>query len=89
MHTQQLYLTFLFAGIASLLGGLLVTRTSWRPELIPFGRHSRILDILLHPGRYAQSKSLPLIRMLNWIGMVLVAIAVGFVVYDIIRLQSK
>jgi len=63
-----LYLSLLFGGIAFLLGGLFVTRLTWRSDVEPFGRRSRLFQIALHPENFAKADRLHQIRVLNLVG---------------------
>jgi len=83
-----LYLLFLGLGIACLVGALFITRQTWRTDIEPFGRRSRLFQIALHPQRFATPDRLTAIRLLNLIGtgFVLLAVAVvGFDVYTSLR----
>jgi hypothetical protein len=77
------FLIFLGLGIACLVGGLFVTRQTWRPDIEPFNRRSRLFQIALRPERFATPDRLPLIRVLNLIGAALIACAIGVVAYDV------
>lgn len=79
-----LYLVLLVAGILCLVGGLSVTRMTWRADVEPFGRHSRFFQIALHPENYARADRLREIRVLNLVGGLLLLGALGVVGYDII-----
>jgi len=80
-----LYLLFLVLGIACLVGGLFITRQTWRPDIEPFGRRSRMFQIALHPERYAKPDRLTAIRLLNLIGASFVLLAVAVIGFDIYR----
>jgi len=45
-----LFMTLLLAGILCLVAGMFVTRQTWRPDIAPFGRGSRMFHIALHPS---------------------------------------
>jgi hypothetical protein len=81
---QGLFLFFLVLGIACLVGALFVTRLTWRPDIEPFGRQSRLFQIALHPERFATSDRLIAIRALNLVGAVFVLLAVGVVAFDVV-----
>lgn len=79
-----LYLVFLSLGIACLIGGLFITRQTWRPEIEPFGRRSRMFQIAIHPERFATPERLGSIRALNFAGAIFIVCAVVVVTLDII-----
>ena len=79
-----LYLLLLIAGILFLVGGLFLTRLTWRDDIEPFGRRSRIFQIALHPGDFAKADRLREIRLLNVIGGLCLLGAVLVVGYDIV-----
>jgi hypothetical protein len=78
-----LFLVFLTAGILCLVGGLFITRLTWRSDIEPFNRRSRLFQIALHPERYASPSRLSVIRWLNLAGAALILCAVALVVCDI------
>jgi hypothetical protein len=78
-----LFLVFLAAGILCLVGGLLITRLTWRSDIEPFSRRSRFFQIALHPERYASPSRLSVIRWLNLAGTALILCAVIVVVFDV------
>jgi hypothetical protein len=78
-----LFLIFLGLGIVCLVGGLFLTRQTWRPDIEPFSRRSRPFQIAIRPERYATPDRLPVIRLLNLIGAALIVCAVSVVAYDI------
>ena len=78
-----LYLLFLGLGIACLVGGLFVTRQTWRTDIEPYGRRSRLFQIALHPERFASPERLGAIRLLNLIGAAFVLLAVAVVGFDV------
>lgn len=79
-----LYLLLLLAGILCLVGGLFVTRRNWRADAEPFGRHSPFFRIALHPGRFARTEYLGVIRALNLAGALLILGALLVAGYDIL-----
>jgi hypothetical protein len=79
-----LYLLLLFAGILFLVGGLFVTRLTWRDDIEPFGRRSRMFQIALHPENFAKADRLREIRLLNVIGGLCLLGALLVVGYDIV-----
>ena len=78
-----LYLAFLSLGILCLVGGLFLTRQTWRPDIEPFGRRSRLWQIALHPERFATPARLRTIRFLNLAGAAFILIALGIVGQDV------
>ena len=62
-------------GAVALIGGILWARVNWRPDVAPYGRQTRALDVTLHPERYARTDALRVIRTLNFAGVLLVASA--------------
>jgi hypothetical protein len=78
-----LFLAFLFSGIICLVSALFVTRQTWRADIEPFNRRSRLFEIALHPERFATPDRLHAIRWLNFAGFVLILCAVAVVTYDI------
>ena len=79
-----LFLVFLSLGIVCLVGGLFITRQTWRPEIAPFGRRSRMFQIALHPERFATPERLRRIRSLNLAGAVFILGALVVVGLDVI-----
>ena len=79
-----LYFAFLTLGILCLVGGLFLTRQTWRPDIEPFGRRSRLFQIALHPERFATPTRLRAIRILNLAGAALILCAVGVVGLDVV-----
>jgi len=78
-----LFILLLLGGILFLVSGLFVTRMTWRPDVEPFGRRSRLFQIALHPEDFAKANRLRQIRLLNLVGGVLLCGAVVVVGYDI------
>ena len=77
------FLALLLAGILCLVGGLFVTRLTWRSDIQPFGRGSRMFQIALHPDRYATPERLSTIRLLNVVGFLFITGALVTVALDI------
>lgn len=77
------YIALLLGGVLSRVGGLFLTRLTWRPDVERFGRRSPMLQIALHPERYATPKRLGAIRFLNLVGASLVAGAAALMSYAI------
>jgi hypothetical protein len=75
--TEESFLIVWLGGILALLGGLVVTRLTWREDVRPFGRGSPVLDIVRHPEKYARPSSLRVIRVLNALGLVCLSIGVA------------
>ena len=78
-----LWLALLIAGNLLLVAGLFLTRLSWRFDVEPFRRGSPILQIMLHPERFATPDRLREIRLLNLLGCILLGASVAILVYDI------
>jgi hypothetical protein len=85
VRTEALFLSLLFSGIAALIGGLLVTRVHWRPDIPPYGRRTRSLQVIVHPERYVRDAPLTAIRILNAAGFLLLTGAAAVVGYDLVR----
>lgn len=81
--TMGLWLAMLLGGNLLLVAGLFLTRLNWRPDVEPFGRGSPILQILIHPERFATPSRLRMIRMLNLLGSVLLFGAVAVLAYEL------
>jgi hypothetical protein len=79
-----LWLALLLAGNLLLVAGLFLTRLTWRPDVEPFRRGSPILQIMIHPERFATQQRLREIRLLNLTGVLLLAAAVGVLAYDVV-----
>jgi hypothetical protein len=78
-----LFMVLLLGGILFLVSGLFLTRLTWRTDVAPFGRRSRAFQIALHPENFAKPDRLREIRLLNFLGAVLLLGAVVVVGYDI------
>jgi hypothetical protein len=78
-----LFVLLLLGGILFLVGGLFVTRLTWRADVEPFGRRSRMLQIALHPENYANPDRLRAIRLLNLVGGLLLCGALVIIGYDL------
>jgi hypothetical protein len=81
---QILFLLLLLGGILFLVRGLFVTRATWRADVEPFGRRSRLFQIALHPENFARAERLREIRVLNLIGGLLLVSALVVVGHDVI-----
>jgi hypothetical protein len=85
---EVLFLLLLFGGILFLVGGLFVTRLTWRADVEPFGRRSRLFQIALHPENFARAERLREIRILNLVGGLLLLGALVVVGHDVISTMS-
>jgi hypothetical protein len=83
--TEHIFFILLFPGILALLAGVGLTRFYWRPDIPPYGRHTRFLDMTLHPEKYAKDAPLIVIRTMNFAGVILLAGAVCISAYEILR----
>jgi hypothetical protein len=83
--TQGAFLGLLASGLLALLTGLLLTRLRWRTDIPPYGAHTRLLDVALHPERCVSAAPVRAIRCLNVTGALLLAGAVAVVGYEILR----
>ncbi len=79
-----LFLLLLSGGIVSLVGGLVVTRRTWRADVEPYGRRSRPFQIALHPEHFARADRLREIRFLNLVGGLLLLGALVVVGLDVL-----
>ena len=84
-----LYLSLLTAGILFLVAGLYVTRMTWRADIEPFGRRSRMFLIAMHPEQFAKPDRLSQIRILNMVGGFLILGALIVVGYDISAVMAR
>ena len=78
-----LYFLLLLSGNLCLVGGLFLTRLTWRSDVAPYGLRSRAFHIVLRPELYAKPDRLLQIRVLNGIGALLILGALAVVGYDI------
>ena len=83
--TEAVFLTLIFTGVLALLGGMILTRVHWRPDIPPYGRRTRFLDVTLHPERYAKDAPFGVIRSLSAVGAVLLACAAAAVAWELLR----
>jgi hypothetical protein len=79
---QSVYLALLFGGVLSLVSGVFLTRMTWRPDVEPFGRSTPMLQVMLHPERFALPRRLHAIRALNLVGGALLLGAVLVVAHE-------
>ena len=80
---MALWFVLLLGGNLLLVAGLFVTRLTWRSDVVPFHRGSPILQIMIHPERFATGDRLSQIRLFNVLGCALIAAAVGVLLYDL------
>ena len=85
--TEGAFLVLLFAGVAALIAGLLWTRLNWRPDVPPYSRSTRTLDVQLHPERYATHDALRTIRLANIVGALCTSGAVLVLAYELLRIM--
>jgi hypothetical protein len=78
-----LWLALLLAGNLLLVASLFLTRLTWRLDVEPFRRGSPVLQIMIHPERFATPHRLREIRLLNLLGGLLLVAAVCILAYDI------
>jgi hypothetical protein len=62
------FIGLLILGVLALLAGLTLTRLHWRPDIPPYGRRTRFLDVTPHPEAYVKDAQLRVIRTLNRMG---------------------
>lgn len=79
-----LYFLLLIGGILFLMRGLFVARLTWRSDIEPFGRRSRLFQVALHPENFARADRLREIRLLNVVGGLLLLGALVVVGHDVI-----
>ena len=84
--TEGAFLVLLFAGVCAFILGMLWTRLNWRPDIPPYGRRTRALDVTLHPERYATKDALRRIRTFTVVGALSVAGAVLVLAYELLRI---
>jgi hypothetical protein len=82
--TEAAFLALVFSGVIALLASMLVTRLHWRPDIPPYSRQTRSLDVTLHPERYVKNAPLLAIRALTVIGALLVVGAAIIATYEIL-----
>jgi Na+/H+ antiporter NhaC len=81
---QVAFLVLLILGVLTLVGATFLARRNWRPDIAPYGRRTRPLDLMLHPERYAKAESIRTIRVISLVGMVCLLGALVVVGYDIL-----
>ena len=89
MRAESAFLGLLFSGITALVAGVVLTRFHWRPDIPPYGRRTRSLQVMLHPGRYVKDAPLRAIRTLNVAGSLLLAGAASLVAYHLLRAMLR
>jgi hypothetical protein len=89
MGTEPAFLILLFLGVFALLSGRVWTRLCWRSDVSPYGRHTRNLDVMLHPECYATPESVRMIRTMNVAGAVCVAGAVAVLAYELLQITWR
>jgi hypothetical protein len=82
---EAAFLGFLVSGILVLVLSLMLMRTHWRPDIPPYGKATRLLDITLHPEDYTEDAPLRAIRVLSFVGALLLASAVALLVRELVR----
>jgi hypothetical protein len=83
--TQAVFFVCLISGIVLLLASLMLTRMHWRTDIAPYGRYSRLVHVTLHPEQYTMNAPLRAIRVLSFIGVVLLATAAAVLTYELVR----
>ena len=76
------FLVQLFLAIFLLVGAMFWTRLNRRPDVPPYNRRTRSLDVTLHPERYAQAEALRAIRALRLLGTLFLGGAVAVLVVE-------
>ena len=69
------------------LAGFGLTRSNWRPDLRPYGRQTRFLDVTLPPEKYVRVALLRVIRSLNAVGGLLLFGAAAVAAREILRVM--
>src|SRR4029453_7260940 len=87
--TQPVFFGLLFSGILLLLASLMLTRTHWRRDIAPYGRHTRLLHVTMHPEEYTMDAPLRAIRVLSVAGALLLASAAGVLAYELVRASVR
>ena len=79
-----LFLVLLLGGNLLLVAGLFLTRWTWRPDVERFSRESPLLQIIIHPERFARPDRLRPIRLFNLLGALLLGGSIGVLVSELI-----
>ena len=87
--TESSFLGLLLSGTLALIAGMFLTRLHWRPDIPPYGRQTRFLDVTLHPDGYVKDAPLRAIRGLTVVGALLLACAAGLVAYEVVRVTRS
>jgi len=87
--TQAAFLSLLSLGVAALLTGVMLTRFHWRSDIPPYGRRTRLLNVMLHPEAYATNAPLGAIRGLNIAGALLLGGAAVVVAYELLQTMLR
>lgn len=88
-YSMAAFLALWTAGIFSLTGGRLLTRLRWRDDIPPFRRQTGLIELAVHPERYAIAEALPLIRFLTGAGIVLMTAGLTVLVNSLIYYWSR
>jgi len=83
------FLALWTAGIFLLTGGRLLTRLRWRNDIPPFRRELGVIELAIHPERYAVTETLPLIRFLTGAGIVLLGAGLTVLINSLIFYWSR
>ena len=86
---EAAFLVLLFAGIAAMVTGIILTRVYWRPDIAPYGRGTRVMDVTRHPERYVKNAPIALIRGLNAAGALLLAAAMLTAAFEIVQTMLR
>ena len=78
-----LFLVFFGIGLACLLGGLFLTRLTWRADVEPYGRRTRFLEVVVHPERFARGERLAIIRALTTTGALSILLALAVIAWEL------
>ena len=84
-NAEAAFLALLFSGILALLAGLMLARVYWRPDIPPYGRGTRFVEVVLRPERYTTNAPLSTIRWLNVTGACLLAGGIGVLACELLR----
>jgi len=87
MTAEAVFLVLILSGVFALLASVLLTRLYWRPDIPPYGRATRFLDVTLHPERYVGNAPLRAIRTLAFVGALLMACAAAIVAKEIVHVS--
>jgi hypothetical protein len=84
--TKTVFLISLFSGIIALVAGIGITRFHWRKDIPPYGRNTRMVDVIFHPEKYVKDGPLRIIRSLNLVGTFLLIGAAGEAIHKIFQI---